>query len=49
MSVSVTEVAAEIESIRNLVNRQLYFIESTVEQSQGVAAIAKETSAATEE
>lgn len=49
MSHSVTEVADEIAAISGLVDRQLHFIQSTVKQSQEVAAIAEETSAATQE
>lgn len=46
---SAQQVVRDIAAISNLVNEQLQFIESTVEQSQDVAAIAEETSAATEE
>lgn len=49
MSVSVTEVAEEIDMISSLVDRQLKSIQETVKQSQEVAAISEETSAATEE
>ena len=49
MSESVTEVAADVSTIRNLVNEQLQFIQATVKESQEVAAIAEETSAASEE
>ena len=49
MTVSVTDVASEIESISELVDKQLSSIQATVEQSQDVAAIAEETSAASEE
>jgi len=46
---SVTLVADEVTTIRALVHKQLAFFQSTVEQSQEVAAVAEETSAATEE
>ncbi len=49
MTTSVTDVASEIESISELVDKQLNSIQATVEQSQDVAAIAEETSAASEE
>lgn len=49
MSVSVTEVANEVDAISRLVNKQLQSIQETVNQSQEVAAISEETSAATEE
>lgn len=49
MSHSVTEVASEVKAITELVNQQLISIQSTVKQSQEVAAIAEETSAASEE
>lgn len=49
MSRSVTDVAAEVEQISDLVNTQLQSIQRTVQQSQDVAAIAEETSAASEE
>lgn len=49
MSTSVETVAKQIASIQEIVNRQLTFIESTVNDSQEVAAISEQTSAATEE
>jgi methyl-accepting chemotaxis protein len=49
MSTSVTEVASEIESISQLVDKQLVSIQDTSRESQEVAAIAEETSAGAEE
>lgn len=49
MSGSVIEVADEVNMISQLVNEQLQFIQSIGEQSQEVAAIAEETSAASEQ
>ncbi|RLL42899.1 methyl-accepting chemotaxis protein [Oceanobacillus piezotolerans] len=49
MASSVTDVAEEIDTITNLVDKQLESIQDTVRQSQEVAAIAEETSAGAEE
>lgn len=49
MSGSVIMVASEIESISQLVDKQLVSIEDTSRESQEVAAIAEETSAGAEE
>lgn len=49
MSNSIVAVDQEIEAISTLLDKQLRSIETTVKQSQEVAAIAEETSAATEE
>ncbi|WP_163969497.1 methyl-accepting chemotaxis protein [Oceanobacillus halotolerans] len=49
MAGSVRDVAAEIDTISSLVNKQLESIQSTASQSQEVAAIAEETSAGAEE
>src|SRR5699024_8146264 len=49
MSQSVMDVATEVDMISTLVNKQLESIQLTVRQSQEVAAIAEETSAAAQE
>lgn len=49
MSASIIDVADEIDSISQLVNKQLISIQSAVQQSIEVASIAEETSTAAEE
>lgn len=49
MGATVTETAAQVETIYGLVDQQLRSIQNTVNQSQEVAAIAEETSAGAEE
>lgn len=49
MQRSAEGVAEDVKMIRELVNEQMTFIQSAVNQSQGVSAIAEETSAATQQ